>query len=360
MGELQMSDMQRLLDCVAELHACRDLSDFPQLMLRVLPKLVRSKITSYTEVDVANGRATAVMDTDEFDLEKVAPVLIHYQDQHPLIARFKATGDGTAIKISDLLPLAEYHLTGVYNDLYGPMDCEDQMAITLPTRLPKIIGVVVNRERIDFSEKDRLLLNMIRPHIIQAFEHLQLRAAVEERARFMQSALEQLDEGVIRLSSNGRPTYISPRAQQWLSRYFPAPRAQGHLPEMIERWLVTQRLSASREHLPGVRSALVLELNGDRLEIRRIESSDGQDLLILELQSQHISPKPLEQLGLTPREAEVLFWIAQGKTNPEIGIILGAKPRTVQKHVERILVKLHVENRISAAMRAAEHLRGMR
>ncbi len=68
------------------------------------------------------------------------------------------------------------------------------------------------------------------------------------------------------------------------------------------------------------------------------------------------SPKPLETLGLTPREAEVLFWIAQGKTNAEIGLILEAAAATVKKHVERILEKLEVENRQSASLRALEAL----
>ena len=68
------------------------------------------------------------------------------------------------------------------------------------------------------------------------------------------------------------------------------------------------------------------------------------------------SPKPLETLGLTPRESEVLFWIAQGKTNAEIGLILDAAAATVKKHVERILEKLEVENRQSASLRALEVL----
>jgi len=59
--------------------------------------------------------------------------------------------------------------------------------------------------------------------------------------------------------------------------------------------------------------------------------------------------KSLSLLGLTPREAEVLGWIAQGKTNYEIGLILGACTGTVSKHVEHILTKLNVENRTSAA-----------
>ena len=70
------------------------------------------------------------------------------------------------------------------------------------------------------------------------------------------------------------------------------------------------------------------------------------------------SATPLEKLGLTPREAEVLLWIAQGKTNAEIGIILEAATATVKKHVERVLEKLGAENRQSAALRAIEVLSG--
>jgi DNA-binding CsgD family transcriptional regulator len=62
--------------------------------------------------------------------------------------------------------------------------------------------------------------------------------------------------------------------------------------------------------------------------------------------------KRLISLGLTEREAEVLVWIAKGKGNYEIGVILGAKPRTVCKHVEHILSKLKVENRTAAAATA--------
>lgn len=53
---------------------------------------------------------------------------------------------------------------------------------------------------------------------------------------------------------------------------------------------------------------------------------------------------------LTDRELQVAFWLARGKTNLEIGLILDAKPRTVEKHVERILRKLRVENRTAAAL----------
>ena len=62
---------------------------------------------------------------------------------------------------------------------------------------------------------------------------------------------------------------------------------------------------------------------------------------------------------LTPREAEVLFWISQGKSNHDIGIILGAKTGTICKHVEHIFSKLNVENRTSAAVVALETCRSV-
>jgi DNA-binding CsgD family transcriptional regulator len=64
--------------------------------------------------------------------------------------------------------------------------------------------------------------------------------------------------------------------------------------------------------------------------------------------------KAFASLNLTPREAEVLFWISQGKSNHDIGVILGAKTGTICKHVEHIFGKLNVENRTAAAVVALE------
>jgi DNA-binding response OmpR family regulator len=63
-----------------------------------------------------------------------------------------------------------------------------------------------------------------------------------------------------------------------------------------------------------------------------------------------------EHFPLTTRESEVLLWIAKGKSNRDIGDILGLSSRTVNKHLEQIYVKLGVENRASAAVKAAHVL----
>jgi len=68
------------------------------------------------------------------------------------------------------------------------------------------------------------------------------------------------------------------------------------------------------------------------------------------------TPKMLIPLGLTEREAETLFWLAQGKANSDLCILLDVKLTTIKKHLERIYQKLGVENRTSAAAMAHEFI----
>ena len=69
-----------------------------------------------------------------------------------------------------------------------------------------------------------------------------------------------------------------------------------------------------------------------------------------------LTPARLTGIGLTKREAEVMHWIAQGKSNGEIATILESSPRTVAKHVEHIFLKLKVESRIAAVTEARRML----
>jgi DNA-binding CsgD family transcriptional regulator len=88
-------------------------------------------------------------------------------------------------------------------------------------------------------------------------------------------------------------------------------------------------------------------------------SSIGPDELLFRItETHHGSDEQLLQqtLNLTLREAEVLLWISRGKANRDIGEILQISPRTVNKHLEQVFIKLGVENRASAAARAVRVL----
>jgi DNA-binding CsgD family transcriptional regulator len=69
---------------------------------------------------------------------------------------------------------------------------------------------------------------------------------------------------------------------------------------------------------------------------------------------------PLQKLGLTPREAEVLLWVAQGKSNVDIATILGTTENTVKKHLQNLFEKLGVDSRNAATVVALGVLNGVR
>lgn len=68
------------------------------------------------------------------------------------------------------------------------------------------------------------------------------------------------------------------------------------------------------------------------------------------------SAEPLRTLGLTEREAEVLLWVAQGKSNGDVATILGMSEKTVKQHLGVVFQKLGVESRSAATLRALEVL----
>lgn len=97
-------------------------------------------------------------------------------------------------------------------------------------------------------------------------------------------------------------------------------------------------------------------LSAINTRLRRQRENEQATLENIELKPNFDSAKPLEALGLTPREAEVLLWVAQGKANADIATILGCAENTVKVHLARIFEKLGFENRHAATVRALEVL----
>lgn len=103
--------------------------------------------------------------------------------------------------------------------------------------------------------------------------------------------------------------------------------------------------AGAEDVLGAIRSRLARRAENERATLEKVD-----------LTPDFSSSKPLEGLGLTAREAEVLLWVAQGKSNPDIAGILGCAENTVKVHLARIFEKLGVENRNAAAMHAIDVL----
>lgn len=98
---------------------------------------------------------------------------------------------------------------------------------------------------------------------------------------------------------------------------------------------------------------LSVDLSGRRLAFTLVGAAGDEILLrISEIRSDDFPERLRQSFALTPKEAEVLLWLAKGKSNRDIAEILNQRPRTVNKHLEQIFEKLGVENRTAAAARA--------
>jgi DNA-binding CsgD family transcriptional regulator len=147
-----------------------------------------------------------------------------------------------------------------------------------------------------------------------------------------------------------RLVWQTPLARRWLPAYFGC--AADTLPAELFDWL--QGAVAGREARPltthrGARQ-LVATLQGRTVD-------DDWLLVLREIDDAATVEATMLAFGLTLRESEVLYWVAKGKTNRDIGDILGSSPATVKKHLERVYEKLGVETRTAAAAVAMQRVR---
>ncbi len=177
-------------------------------------------------------------------------------------------------------------------------------------------------------------------------QNAELASEVELRVEAENQLSVSLDRAVIVVAPDGRIPFCTRLATGLLFKYFPDWN-HGALPAGL-------RAAAAK---PGTTDHTT---TAGTLIVRRFVEPGRDDFVILHLEekSAAASPAALMKLGLTARESEVLYWLAQGKSNPDIATILGLSVRTVHKHVEHIFQKLGLETRASAALAAAEILRG--
>ncbi|KQW54607.1 response regulator transcription factor [Variovorax sp. Root411] len=158
--------------------------------------------------------------------------------------------------------------------------------------------------------------------------------------RMARDAVDVAGMGVVFVDTRGRIAWRSPQAALWLHA-LEDPVAPGLLPASLEPALAQGAAIA------------IGTATGMRLSVRNLGAAAlGETMLLFAIQREGPAAR-LADAALTPRETEVLSWLAKGKTNRDIGDILGTSPRTVNKHLEHIFEKLGVETRAAAAALAS-------
>lgn len=189
-----------------------------------------------------------------------------------------------------------------------------------------------------------VLLARIRVHLANARMANSARAALDASGRFLLAA-----------NRAGRVLWSTPQASKLLGIALKAGAEGQVLPAHAREWLkqctsgkpaVTETVSLTEDGAPlKLELSFISQFGADEVLLRLVEGEANDDQAVLR-----------QKLKLTQREAEVLLWVARGKSNRDIADILTLSPRTVNKHLEQIFTKLGVENRTSAAALAVRTL----
>lgn len=175
-----------------------------------------------------------------------------------------------------------------------------------------------------------------------------------KNARSVQSAHVALDAAgrhLVAVSGEGTVLWSTPQIHNLLAQTGAAETSLFRLGKALGDWLDGSGEGEGRRKsfMLGLSEELAVQLH----PLGRVGPDENLFRVTAEDEAGQVQALQ-ERFELTQREAEVLIWISKGKSNKDIGEILGLSPRTVNKHLEQIFVKLGVENRASAAVRAAE------
>jgi CheY-like chemotaxis protein/DNA-binding CsgD family transcriptional regulator len=199
----------------------------------------------------------------------------------------------------------------------------------------------------------------IRPREVLARIAVHMQGA--RHARQARNALDAFGHATMAIASgSGRAVWQTPLARKLLHAYFgtAAPSAASDsstVPPALLRWVHEQAALAAQGHEP---KPLAL-VNGSRQLVVTLQkrTSDEDWLIVMrEVSDTAVIGSMMQVFKLTLREAEVLYWVIKGKTNRDIGDILGSSPATVKKHLEHVYEKLGVETRTAAANLAMSRL----
>jgi DNA-binding CsgD family transcriptional regulator len=320
---LTARDTGRLLRFVAEAEDLGRDEAFTPAVLEELGKLVPADAVTYCELDRVRQRFRHAVDRSGDGGDVALPVPYwEIEAEHPICRRHEFG----ALKLSDFLSRKQLRRSRIYAVWFRPLGIEHELDVAIASPPWHTKTFLFNRFRgRDFTERDRLVLDLLQPHFGRLWRAAQTRRRLRAAITGLERASKQDARGVVLLASDGRIEFASPPARRLILEYFGA-SPEAELPAALSHWLESGS------------PTLACRLADCRLTIER-----SGDALLLE--------ETRDELGLTPRERDILAWVARGNTNPEIAEILWIAPATVRKHLENVYAKLGVRTRTAAVTR---------
>jgi len=366
-------DILALNHAIGEIYTARDMESYYSSVFNSIQGIIPCELCSFNDVNLPTPRFMKVISASQDHssvTQKFLPALNAHLHEHPLTP-YCFSGD--VVKTTDYVSMSQFKDMAIYNEYYRHLDVGVQITFSLPVSRENVILLALSRKNIDFSERDRLLLALLRPHLINSLRNVTEFGRIRLERDLLQKGAEADRKGVMLLQADGMIVCISPVAMEMLERYFDGALVEGDiLTGRLLQWFEVETNPLPRANKrdvkkPGAsgkfpkrvdREPLIVEREGTCLTINLLNDfTTGDYILCITETDPTILVQNLHCYGLSCRETEVLTWLAKGKTNVEIAVILGMSKRTADKHLEHIFAKLGVETRAAAVavMRKESH-----
>jgi DNA-binding CsgD family transcriptional regulator len=328
---LATRDAERLLRFVAEAENLGGSEPFTGELLVELGGLIEADYVTYYENDFVRRRQLAYVprpgDEDESDSE-LDDEMWELMPEHPICRHWRELGHFRPMKLSDVITSTQLRRTRFYDEGLRPWGIEYELKTVLAgsdERNRRTVSFARKAGAGDFTTRDRLVLDLLRPHLARLWREARARRLLAAAVGVLDRPAPDPPGGVVLFTADGEIDFASSAARSLLETFFGS--AAERVPAEIDQWLQS-----------GTKRPLVWHKDGSRLTVDR-----SGDALLLEVAD--------ERPALTAREAEVLSWVARGKTNPQIAELLWLSPATVRKHLENVYGKLGVSTRTAAVAR---------
>lgn len=344
MYKLTLKDTQILLSAIDSLNSDSNPETLSRRSLDVLYSVVDNDMPNF-DFFSPKGKYNLTAWADNWELAPYLEYFKKFIHQHPAIPLAIADSKGHPFKLTDGVTQSEFEQTELYNEYYRLIGINHQMGLAMPVADDLTVCCAVARGgKQDFTERERMMMKLAAPHLLNA-----LRGAIAlER---LNSALELAKTGIISISPKGKPIFISDFAAKLLIHYFPKEKIKSGLPEKLIDWL-NNITNQEKEELKFPPIPLKIENGKGSIIIRYFENSITDEVTLIIEESLNLSVGDLASLNLTQRESEILLLISRGKSDSEIGIICGISIATARKHIQNIYIKIGVESRTGAMLKA--------
>ena len=332
MERLTKKELRALLESIKECYPNCDLKTFSQRVVSRLAKVVPTEIISHDGI-LPHRRRNA---------HATYPHHAYHSSKTRIRRRARLSSFDSSAKD------AGRYTRPLPREVLSPLGHNNACSSTAQRQ------VALNRGNKDFAHRDQPLLSLLSPQVIQAYRNPETVTDIQQKFTLVDDALNTLHLGLILLTPTGTVRLATACALQQVREYLGHRFLIGErLPESLRMWVKEQGAIRKKDDSPLSPSRLILKHEGNRLVIRLVSKSDPI-LFLREERPQKVKPQSPALCSLSSREAQVLHWVSQGKTNKEAGLILHLSGRTVQKHLEHIYQKMGVENRTGAAAKAYE------